>query len=95
MENVNDELDVGVCYLNVLISTLKLGSISKIVQIGYLMQNFKKAIIQNRDPHEASPAGGHAELRVDGTVQLMLVYVMYVTTTDCEIYTARLRDLLS
>ena len=56
----------GIRYLNVLIPTLQFGIISKIVRIGYLMQNFKKAIIQNKDPHEAAPTGGRpcrAEIR--------------------------------
>ena len=66
MENVNGEMNEGIRYLNVLISTLQFGIISKIVRIGYLMQNFKKAIIQNRDPHKAATLGGRpcrAEIR--------------------------------
>ena len=66
VENVNGEMKEGIRYLNVLIPTLQFGIISKIVRIGYLMQNFKKAIIQNKDPHEADPTGGRpcrAEIR--------------------------------
>jgi hypothetical protein len=50
VENVNGELKLQIRHLNVLIPTLQFGLISKIVRIGYLLQNFKKAIIQNNEP---------------------------------------------
>ena len=52
VENVNGEMKLQIRYLNVLIPTLQFGTISQIVRIGYLLQNFKKSIIQNRDPLE-------------------------------------------
>jgi hypothetical protein len=55
VENVNGELKLQMRYLNVLIPTLQFGIISKVVRIGYLMQNFKKPIIQRRDPRDAIP----------------------------------------
>lgn len=65
VENVNGELKLAVRYLNNHIPCLQFGIISKIVRIGYLMQNFKRAIIQNNDPGSA-PGGGRpcrAEIR--------------------------------
>ena len=50
VENVNGELKLHIRHLNVLIPCVQFGIISKIVRIGYLLQNFKRAIIQNRDP---------------------------------------------
>ena len=38
--------------MNVLIPCLQFGIISQVVQVGYLLQNFKKSIIQNRLPDE-------------------------------------------
>ena len=65
-ENVNDEFKLHIRYLNVLIATLQFGIISKIVCFGYLLQNLKKSIIQNRDPKDEVPNGGRpcrAEVR--------------------------------
>ena len=58
VENVNGELKLEVRYLNVLIPTLHFPIISKIVRIGYLLQNFKKAIIQNNYPRSDTPYVG-------------------------------------
>lgn len=66
VENVNGELKLGIRYLNVLIPCTQFGIISKVVRIGYLLQNFKKAIIQNRNPDDSEPEGGRpcrAEIR--------------------------------
>jgi len=66
VENVNGETKQQIRYLNVLIPTLQFGIVSKIVRIGYLMQNFKRAIIQNDDPGSKPPANGcpcRAEIR--------------------------------
>ena len=45
-------------WLSSLIPTLQFSIVSKIVRMGYLLQNFKKAIIQNRDPSTPTPSGG-------------------------------------
>jgi hypothetical protein len=50
VENVNGEVKMQLRYLNVLIPTTQFPIVSKIVRIGYLLQNFKKAIIQRRGP---------------------------------------------
>lgn len=50
VENVNGELKLQIRYLNVLIPCTQFPIISKIVRIGFLLQNFKKAIIQNNTP---------------------------------------------
>ncbi len=67
VENVNGEMKLQVRYLNVLIPCTQFGIISKVVRIGYLMKNFKKAIIQNRDPEETMNEGekllSRAEIR--------------------------------
>ena len=49
VENVNGELKLQFWCLNVLIPVVQFPIISKIVRIGYLLQNFKKALIQNVD----------------------------------------------
>ena len=49
VENVNGELKLQIRHLNVLIPYLQFGIISKVAWIGYLLQNFKKAVIQDRD----------------------------------------------
>ena len=47
VENINGEVKGGIRYLNVLIPCLQFGIILQVVQVGYLLQNFKKSIIQN------------------------------------------------
>ena len=66
VENVNGELKFGVRFLNGHIQVTQFSIISKIVRIGYLMQNFKKAIIQTRDSEPSSDTSGRpcrAEIR--------------------------------
>ena len=48
VENVNGSMKVQMRYLNVLIPCTQFGVISMIVRVGYLMQNFKKSMIQKR-----------------------------------------------
>lgn len=53
-------------YLNVLIPCQQFGIISKIVRIGHLLQNFKKAIIQRNNPDDVLGGEGRpcrAEIR--------------------------------
>jgi len=53
-------------YLNVLIPCLQFPMISKVVRVGYPLQNFKKAIIQNNIPSDNDIPGGRpcrAEIR--------------------------------
>ena len=47
--NVNCELKLQIRFLNILIYVFQFPIILKIVRIGYLLQNFKKALIQNVD----------------------------------------------
>ena len=66
VENVNGEMKIQIRYLNVLIPCCQFPVISSVVRVGYLLQNFKKAIVQNRDPNEVPPEGGRpcrAEIR--------------------------------
>ena len=58
VENVNGEMKVSCRYLNALIPVTQFGLVSQIVRIAYLMQNFKKAVIQHRGPDEPDPPGG-------------------------------------
>ena len=58
VENVNGELKLHIRKLNFFIPTLQFGMISKIVRMGYLFQNFKCAIIQNRDPNDGKATVG-------------------------------------
>ena len=63
----NDQCKSMNCPFNAIISNgghcpaheKTLGIISKIVRLGYLLQNFKKAIVQRRDPRESEPTCGH------------------------------------
>jgi hypothetical protein len=48
VECVNGSFKLQIRYLNVLIPTLQFGLLSKIVRIGYLLQNFKKPLIHER-----------------------------------------------
>jgi hypothetical protein len=78
VENVNGELKLQIRWLNVLIPCSQFGIVSQVVRVGYLLQNFKKAIIQRRDPNEKSPAGGRpcrAEIRWYGGTDAGLVDV--------------------
>ncbi|KAL7537895.1 hypothetical protein ACHAXR_008145 [Thalassiosira sp. AJA248-18] len=50
VENVNGDCKMQIRFLNVLIPCHQFGVITKVVRIGYFMQNFKCAMIQNRDP---------------------------------------------
>ena len=50
IENVNGGVKMDIRYLNALIPCTQFGIISKIVRIGFLLQNFKKPFIQNRNP---------------------------------------------
>ena len=52
VEHINGEVKGGIWHLNVLIPCLQFGIISQVVQVGYLLQNFKMSIIQNRFPDE-------------------------------------------
>lgn len=54
IENVNGGVKMDVRYLNALIPCTQFGIISKVVRIGFLLQNFKKPFIQNRNPDGAS-----------------------------------------
>ena len=70
VEDVNGQLKLKICYLNVLIPRLQFGTMSRIIRIGYLLQNFKKAIVQNKDPWHSAPEGGwpcRAEIQWYGT----------------------------
>ena len=57
VENVNCELKLQIRHSNVLIPCLKFGIFSKIVWIGYLLKNSKKAIIQHWDPSNSTLVG--------------------------------------
>uniref|UniRef100_A0A7S2PD48 DDE Tnp4 domain-containing protein n=1 Tax=Skeletonema marinoi TaxID=267567 RepID=A0A7S2PD48_9STRA len=50
IENVNGGVKSDVRYLNALIPCHQFGIISQLVRIGFLMQNFKKPLIQNNNP---------------------------------------------
>ncbi len=50
IENVNGGVKMDMRYLNALIPCNQYGIISQIVRVGFLLQNFKKAFIQNRNP---------------------------------------------
>jgi len=68
-DNVNGEMKGQIRLVHCLISRLQFPIIAKVVRMGYLLQNFKRAIIQNRDPNEPAPAGGRpcrAEIRCYG-----------------------------
>ena len=64
--------------LNVLVPCNQFGIISKVVRVGYLLQNFKKAIIQNKD-HNPQDAKRNrpcrAEIRWCGATDAGLVDV--------------------
>ena len=49
IENVNGEVKLDLRYLNALIPCVHFDVISKLVCVGYLLQNFKKSIVQNTD----------------------------------------------
>ena len=51
--------------MNVLIPCLQFGIISQVVQVGYLLQNFKKLIIQNRLPDENQHSDGGRPCRAE------------------------------
>ena len=55
---MNGEVKLGIRYFNVLISCLQFSIISQVVEIAYLLQNFKKSIIQNRDVDKTAPDKG-------------------------------------
>ena len=78
VENVNGGLRLSMRYLNVLIPCNQFGIISKVVRVGYLLQNFKKAIIQNKD-HNPQDAKRNrpcrAEIRWYGATDAGLVDV--------------------
>jgi len=60
VENVNGEMKQQIRWLNnCLIPTLQFSIIFKIVFMGYLLQNFKKAVIQNHDASESTASSGH------------------------------------
>ena len=91
VENVNGELKLQIRYLNVLIPCLQFGIISKIVRVGYLLQNFKKAIIQNNNPGVSLPEGGRpcrGEIRWYGATDAGLRDVrdnVWLWSLTCEI----------
>ena len=64
VENVNGDCKLQIRHLNVLIPCHQFGVISKIVRIGYLLQNFKCAVIQNRVP--VLPGSNVDDADVDG-----------------------------
>jgi hypothetical protein len=49
VENVNGGVKSQIRFLHSSVQCLQFGSISKVVRIGYFMQNFKRAIIQNHN----------------------------------------------
>ena len=58
VENVNGEMKVSCRYLNALIPVTQFGLLSQIVRVAYLMQNFKRAVVQHRGPDAPEPEGG-------------------------------------
>jgi len=56
IENVNGGVKMDLRYLNALIPCTQYSIISKIVRIGFLLQNFKTPFIQNRNPDSVSDA---------------------------------------
>lgn len=62
IENLNGSVKLQVRYFNGSVKCLQFGSISKVVRIGYLMQNFKKAVIQNNN-YAANGAGDRRPCR--------------------------------
>jgi hypothetical protein len=59
VENVNGSVKVQIRYLLGLARILQFGTISKVVRIGYLLQNFKRGMIQNNNyDTESSPVVG-------------------------------------
>ena len=71
---------------------------SKIARISYLLQNFRKAIVQNRDPSDANPDGGRpcrAEIRWYGATDEGLIDVrddIRLWGLECE--KQRMKELL-
>ena len=79
VENVNGELKLQMCYLKALIPCSHCPVVSKIVRIGFLIQNFKKALVQNVHPGAKKPDGGRpcrAEVRWYGATDTGLVNVV-------------------
>ena len=60
VENVNGELKLHIRWLNSLIPCHQFPIVSKIVRIGYLLQNFKCPIVQHNNPNDSSPDGGRS-----------------------------------
>jgi len=65
VENVNGGLKLQIRYLNALIPTLQFGLVSKIVRIGYLIQNFKKAIVQDIGAGDSTDSDGGKPCRAE------------------------------
>ena len=93
IENVNGGVKSDVRYLNALIPCHQFGIISQIVRIGFLLQNFKKPLIQNNNPDsklDASAKGVpcRAEVRWHGATCAGLSDVrgsIYKWGLNCEI----------
>jgi hypothetical protein len=49
IENLNGSVKSQIRYFHGPVQCVQFGSISKVVRIGFLMQNFKKAVIQNNN----------------------------------------------
>ena len=58
IENVDGEMKDQIRFVRCLITCLQFLILLKVVKMGHLLQNFKCAIIQNRDPNEPTPARG-------------------------------------
>jgi hypothetical protein len=65
IENVNGEVKMDIRYLNALIPCTQFGIISKVVRIGFLLQNFKQPIIQNRNLGNKSDAQQRGPCRAE------------------------------
>ena len=78
IENVNGKVKGSVRLLNALIPCSQFSIISKIVRVGFLLQNFKKPIIQRRNPSEGTIDENRpcrAEIRWYGATDVGLVDV--------------------
>jgi len=92
VENVNGEMKSDLRYLNAMVHTTQFPLVSKLIRIGYLMQNFKKAIIQNNNYGKSTTNEGgrpcRAEIRWYGATDDGLIDIrddIYRWGLDCEI----------
>jgi hypothetical protein len=65
VENVNGGVKVQIRYLLGLARILQFGTISKVVRIGYLLQNFKLGMIQNNNYDTESSTGNGRPCRAE------------------------------